>query len=159
MARFSSELLAQARLLARREPRRPKQASLRRSISASYYALFHFLIEETTRLTMGAAHGRTSLRQFAGRAFVHGKMKDVCAEFTKSTPRNDALKPFWPNLHVREMLTSGRLLKLSSNFKRVAMTLITTCHGILRVRKQQPQQIKQMTRLVHGLISSGTTSR
>jgi uncharacterized protein (UPF0332 family) len=101
MPRYSSELLAQAGVLARREPRRPKQASLRRSISASYYSLFHFLIEEATRLTVGAAHNRTALRQFAGRAFVHGKMKTVCSEFIKAIPNSDALKPFWPALGVQ----------------------------------------------------------
>jgi hypothetical protein len=100
MARFSTELLAQAGMLARREPRRPKQASLRRSISASYYALFHFLIEEATRMAVGTAHNRSMLRQFAGRAFVHGKMKAVCDEFTKATPKSDALRPFWHRLAV-----------------------------------------------------------
>jgi hypothetical protein len=100
MARLSLDLLAQARVLARREPRRPKQASLRRSISASYYALFHFLGEESTKLTVGTAHNRTELRQFAGRALVHAKMKNVCDEFTKATPKSDLLKPFWPTLQV-----------------------------------------------------------
>ena len=33
------DLLAQARHLLRKEPRRPKQASLRRAVSAAYYAL------------------------------------------------------------------------------------------------------------------------
>lgn len=100
MARYSVELLAQAGVLARREPRRPKHASLRRSISASYYSLFHFLIEETTRLTIGTAHNRAKLRQFAARAFMHGKMKSVCDEFLRGTPRSDALKIFWQDLNV-----------------------------------------------------------
>ena len=95
MARYSSELLTQARILASHEPRRPKQASLRRSISASYYSFFHFLIEEVTRLTIGSGHNRTALRHFAGRAFLHGQMKAVCEEFTKATPKSVALKPFW----------------------------------------------------------------
>jgi uncharacterized protein (UPF0332 family) len=100
MIRYSAELLAQARVLARQEPRRPKHASLRRSISASYYSLFHFLIEETTRLTIGTAHNRAKLRQFAARAFVHGKMKSVCDEFLRGTPRSDALKLFWDDLDI-----------------------------------------------------------
>ena len=100
MLRYSFELLGQAGVLARREPRRPKQASLRRSISASYYSQFHFLIEEATRLTIGAGHNRSALRQFASRAFVHGKMKIACDEFTRATPKSDALKSFWPALGV-----------------------------------------------------------
>ena len=100
MSRLSRDILAQAQMLARREPRRPKEASLRRSISASYYALFHFLIEDCTRLVVGTAHSRASLRQFTGRAFVHGKMKAVCEEFLKTTPKNELLRPFWPTLRI-----------------------------------------------------------
>lgn len=40
------DLLEQAFHLARREPTRPRQASLRRALSTSYYALFHFLAAE-----------------------------------------------------------------------------------------------------------------
>ena len=36
---FHAELLKQAHFLARKEPKKPVQASLRRSISTSYYAL------------------------------------------------------------------------------------------------------------------------
>ena len=43
------DLLAQARHLATREPKRPKQASLRRSVSASYYAVFHLLVDNGVR--------------------------------------------------------------------------------------------------------------
>jgi hypothetical protein len=45
---LATDLLEQARHLLRRERRRPRQASLRRAISAAYYALFHLLIEEAT---------------------------------------------------------------------------------------------------------------
>src|SRR5207237_8369588 len=44
------DLLELADHLARREPRRPKQVSLRRAISSAYYAVFHalaFLCAET----------------------------------------------------------------------------------------------------------------
>src|SRR5437016_2101551 len=104
MPRLSLDLLAQAGVLARREPRRPKEASLRRSISASYYALFHYLIDECTRMIVGTAHNRVGLRQFAARAFIHGKMKAVCEEFAKSTPKNELLKPFWNTLNVSNNL-------------------------------------------------------
>ena len=36
------DLLVQARFLASKEPRRPLRASLRRGVSATYYALFHW---------------------------------------------------------------------------------------------------------------------
>jgi uncharacterized protein (UPF0332 family) len=39
-------------MLARREPRRPKEASLRRSISAAYYALFHQLKKQDEKIAL-----------------------------------------------------------------------------------------------------------
>jgi hypothetical protein len=50
---LATDLLEQARHLLRRERRRPRQASLRRAISAAYYALFHLLIEEATGALVG----------------------------------------------------------------------------------------------------------
>ncbi len=38
---YTDDLLAQADELVRKDPRRPKQASLRRAVSAAYYAMFH----------------------------------------------------------------------------------------------------------------------
>ena len=87
MSRYSQDLLQQARHLANLDPKRPKQASLRRSVSTAYYALFHFLIEETTGLIIGTGSRVAPLRQLAGRAFVHGKMKTLCSQFVK--PKQD----------------------------------------------------------------------
>jgi len=42
---YADDLLQQARALAAIDPRRPKQASLRRAISAAYYAIFHELVD------------------------------------------------------------------------------------------------------------------
>ena len=75
-----ADLLQQARQLALKEPRRPLQASLRRAISASYYALFHRLIDDATR-RMFAGHDRAALRGCVGRAFLHGDMKRVARQF------------------------------------------------------------------------------
>jgi uncharacterized protein (UPF0332 family) len=44
------DLLDQAKHLAQLDPRRPKQASLRRAVSSAYYALFHLLASETAAL-------------------------------------------------------------------------------------------------------------
>ena len=40
---FAQDLLEQSRHFANREPKRPRQASLRRAISTAYYALLHLL--------------------------------------------------------------------------------------------------------------------
>ena len=49
------DLQQQARELATKDRRRPRQANLRRAVSASYYALFHFLTDEAARQALGAA--------------------------------------------------------------------------------------------------------
>ncbi len=74
------DLLHQARQLATREPRRPQQASLRRAISAAYYALFHLLIDEaSSRFVTGV--DRAALRHTLARAFAHAGMKDAATGF------------------------------------------------------------------------------
>lgn len=70
---FSSDLLEQATHLAKRERNKPRQASLRRSVSTAYYALFHYLIEEAT-----LNWRQRDLRPELARLFEHGKMKSAC---------------------------------------------------------------------------------
>lgn len=94
LSRFTDDLFAQADLLLAVDPRKPKQANLRRAVSSAYYGLFHFLIEEATALVVGTSHANKPLRQLVGRGFTHTAMKEACAEFGKGTPR-DLLKPFW----------------------------------------------------------------
>ncbi len=43
---LSQDLFEQAGLLANLDPKRPKQANLRRAVSAAYYSLFHRLLDE-----------------------------------------------------------------------------------------------------------------
>ena len=75
------DLLRQSRLLAQHEPRRPKQASLRRAVSVAYYALFHLLTSEAAnRLVTGP--DRDDLRATLRRAFEHNEMKDACKEIS-----------------------------------------------------------------------------
>ena len=67
---YPEDLLEQANHLAHREPKRPKQASLRRAVSASYYALFHLLIESALKNWKPLA-GRSEIEK----AFDHGHMR------------------------------------------------------------------------------------
>ena len=77
-----AELLKQAHFLARKEPKKPTQASLRRSVSASYYALFHLLVDEATKLML-AGNVRGSLLDSLARAFHHSAMKQTAVAFTR----------------------------------------------------------------------------
>lgn len=80
------DLLEQARHLARKEPRRPRQASLRRAVSAGYYALSHLLVDQSTRRMVGGGRDREALRHSLARAFAHTDMKQVCAGFASGQP-------------------------------------------------------------------------
>jgi hypothetical protein len=74
--------LDQADLLANKEPRRPKQASLRRAISAAYYALFHLIAEDSANVL--APPTPAGLRKVIRRAFQHAQMKNACKEFVEA---------------------------------------------------------------------------
>jgi hypothetical protein len=80
------DLLEQARHLAMREPKKPRQASLRRSISASYYALFHLLTAEAVARV--APSNPVGLRSQMRRAFAHAEMKSVCRSFAQGGVNN-----------------------------------------------------------------------
>lgn len=75
------DLLRQAGQLARSEPRRPKQASLRRAVSTAYYALFHLLINEGA--TVMSPMNEVQLRVIVARAYQHGAMKAVASDVLK----------------------------------------------------------------------------
>ena len=85
---FPQHLLEQAKHLARRERKRPRQASLRRAVSTAYYALFHLLVHEAT-LNWKRAEQRALFARF----FEHGKMKGAserqwrdCNRYLNSKP-------------------------------------------------------------------------
>lgn len=86
------DLLKQAVRLARLDPTRPKQANLRRAISATYYALFHLLVDEACRVQIGAQHNQAAFRQVLGRAFVHTVMKEACKSFAGGTLKKGVAK-------------------------------------------------------------------
>ncbi|MCB2263537.1 MAG: hypothetical protein LGR52_11500 [Candidatus Thiosymbion ectosymbiont of Robbea hypermnestra] len=74
------DLLAQAQLLATKEPRRPKGASLRRAVSTAYYALFHLLTDEASRFLISGSN-RDSLRNLVARGFTHSEMGRTAKAF------------------------------------------------------------------------------
>jgi hypothetical protein len=82
---LSRQLLGQARHLALVDPTRPQQGNLRRAVSAGYYALFHFLVEEANRLLLGATPARAALRDLLARAFTHTEMAATARTFAGGT--------------------------------------------------------------------------
>ena len=81
---YPEDLLEQAQHLAQREPKRPKQASLRRAISSAYYALFHLLISEAVKNWK-----RPQERFTLARMFEHTAMGKMC------TKKRDDLRAYF----------------------------------------------------------------
>jgi hypothetical protein len=93
-----SDLVEQANHLTVREPKKPRQASLRRATSAAYYALFHMLLYEATLMLF--PHNPNGLRNRSRRAFTHQEIKNACSLFAKPTGGVDGLttNPLAPEL-------------------------------------------------------------
>jgi len=94
------DLLRHARDLAERAPKRPKQANIRRAISAAYYAVFHLLTRAAAR---AFADGNESLIPRLARTFNHGDMAKASKGFAKrELPQllrnNSAVDPVPPEL-------------------------------------------------------------
>jgi hypothetical protein len=86
MATYDAQLLTEARrLVARRAGQKGKlpQARVRRSISTTYYALFHFLVEEATRGLIGTKNDRRRRRRVLARSFTHSGMKTALEKVRK----------------------------------------------------------------------------
>jgi len=75
-----ADLLDQAEMLAKFDRNRPKQANLRRAVSAAYYALFHLLTSEVAALY--AVESRRAALII--RTLNHGDMKKVSVMFGSS---------------------------------------------------------------------------
>ena len=88
---LAQDLLRQAEQLAGLDSGRPRQANLRRAISAAYYALFHLLIDDFVA-NWELEHQRVRL----GRMFEHRKMREATFKaVNKSAPtpiESDLLK-------------------------------------------------------------------
>jgi hypothetical protein len=86
------DLLDQARALTKRDKTKPKQVNLRRAVSSAYYALFHFLVEESCRTILGTQNDSRAYRDVLARAFDHSSMKQACASFEGGTLPTSVLK-------------------------------------------------------------------
>ncbi|HEY5330816.1 MAG TPA: hypothetical protein VIJ79_13090 [Acidobacteriaceae bacterium] len=99
---LADDLLSQAHALAIFDPDIPTQANLRRSISSSYYAVFHLLISESVQLLVPAQPRGLASR--VGRAFAHADMSKVCKQVSQR-PLPDVFVPLL-NKGISEQLRS-----------------------------------------------------
>ena len=81
---IAGDLLRQAEHLAAYEGPNPSQASLRRSVSTAYYALFHLLVEAAALRWDGSPEAQTGME----RGFQHRVMSNMSIQFQKHTWRD-----------------------------------------------------------------------
>ena len=90
MTYLHDDLLEQATHLAERHSKKPGQASLRRSVSACYYALFHLLIHEAAKRAF-PGDDSILLRNYLSRTISHAHVKHVSQQFSYKKPISKAL--------------------------------------------------------------------
>lgn len=96
-------------------PGRPVQARLRRAVSTAYYALFHALIEESTRWLAGT--GARTMRQVMARGYEHGAMRDF-AERVVHGRVPDFVQPLLPAIPPDLARAVDTFVKLQSERHR-----------------------------------------
>lgn len=86
------DLIGLATLIADLDEKKPKQANLRRAVSTAYYAVFHYLIDESCCAQIGTQNSQKEHRHVLGRAFTHPVMKDACTSFAGGTLKSSVIK-------------------------------------------------------------------
>lgn len=87
-----NNLIALAKTIAELDPKKPRQANLRRALSTAYYALFHYLVDEVCCVQLGSQNAQREHRYALARAFVHTSMKEACASFAGGTLKDAIIK-------------------------------------------------------------------
>jgi hypothetical protein len=107
---LAQDLLMLADMLANLDPRRPRQANLRRAVSAAYYSLFHLLLEECSQTLAGNRIPGLAMR--VSRSLSHTEMRKACLAMTAQPLQQplDALLAAPVSHDLR--LVAGRFVKL-----------------------------------------------
>ncbi len=87
-----NNLIGLAKTIAELDPKKPRQANLRRAVSTAYYALFHYLVDEVCCAQIGTQNSQKEHRHALARAFAHSSMKDACISFAGGTLKEAIIK-------------------------------------------------------------------
>lgn len=83
-------------MLAALDPRRPKQASLRRAVSTGYYSLFHLLVEDGASVLVG----NSRLKAAVARSFEHTAMRVAATKIAAAARRPGNNQQFEVHLNL-----------------------------------------------------------
>jgi hypothetical protein len=113
MASYDQELIEAARrLLVRRSGQRGKlpSARIRRSVSTSYYALFHFLLDEVGTRVVGTGNHLRTRRRLLGRTVSHKAMK-TALDKVRGANADVSVQDFLRNAGTVGPVTPPRFIK------------------------------------------------
>ena len=120
---LAEELLDQAGILLRREPKHPKQTSLRRAVSTAYYALFNFLLDEAVKQFASD----TSLRLLVRRSFAHTEMKKAATALASGGRLPPHIAAVFPGpIPVELRSVAGAFVELQSARRDADYNLLKT---------------------------------
>ena len=97
MASYDEELLDTAHRLLRRRPGqrgRLAGARVRRSISTTYYALFHFLLDDVTTRTVGTGNNLRVRRRILARTVTHNGVRTALDKI-RGAQINDSVRSYF----------------------------------------------------------------
>jgi uncharacterized protein (UPF0332 family) len=89
-------LFEQADKLITSQTGRPRQADVRRAISAAYYGIFHAMITKAVDQFVGATNRDKSQFGLVYRSVSHSRLRELCNEVQKSTLSNK-YRPYVPS--------------------------------------------------------------
>jgi uncharacterized protein (UPF0332 family) len=98
-------LFEQASKLISAQAGRPRQADIRRAISAAYYAIFHATITAAVDQFVGVTNRDRSRYGLVYRSVSHAWLRDLCKEVQKPTLSN-RFKPYAPSIGFGPNITT-----------------------------------------------------
>jgi uncharacterized protein (UPF0332 family) len=71
----------------------PREADLRRAISAAYYGLFHFTLTAAADMVVGSGNRSSARYGLVYRSVDHLRLRALCAQLNATKPQNLSLVP------------------------------------------------------------------
>lgn len=123
---LAEDLLAHARFLADLNAGSTTQASIRRSISAAYYAVFHLLAAEVAAQV--SPEFPTGLRERTQRALLHTQMRKVARAFSQAAGRRAKDMP--DDIELPDPV-SNKLASIAAGFEELQDARHTADYDVL----------------------------
>lgn len=119
MAAYHEELIAAAVRSLRREADAStalSEATIRRGVSTVYYALFHFLLDEIGRYSVGESPGLQFRRQAVARTISHANLNAALLKVLKAKPDSSVMPLLRETSSVQRIVTPDFMQMMARTF-------------------------------------------